>query len=129
LEVEADKQQYWRWSKGDFIINIPEKVDKVILDCSTPIENGIIITSGGNQFQETLKVGNNLIVIEPRGELSISGRMLIPFIPSQNSEKNRDNRNLGICLKNIILKLGDTDLTVNVKELSKNLPAAMNFRL
>lgn len=127
--AEQDKTGAWRWSKDQFIIQVPDNIPAVEIHCSTPIENGIIFTVGNNQEQMDLKVGDNKLVVRPNGETKIDGKIIVPFQPPKFNPESSDPRTLGICLKKLVIQNGETNVEVSIQELSPRVPPPMSFKL
>jgi GR25 family glycosyltransferase involved in LPS biosynthesis len=127
--AERNDTEIWRWSKDMFLINIPKNIDSITLSFSTPINNNLNLSIGDNQTEIPLVIGHNELEILTNGGTQIIGRVEIPFIPSQKSEKNTDTRTLGICLKQIIIKMGATIIPIELSELGSFPTSPISFKL
>ena len=127
--LERNETDMWRWSHGEFKINLPKNLDGIVLCCTSPIDNEVIITSGPDEANVPVKHGENVILLAPRGHTEIHGKMKVPFIPSEMEPGSKDTRPLGICLKRIILKVGEADVEIPVSDLTKGPLPSASFKL
>jgi len=127
--LEIDKKENWRWSKNNFVIKTPPKIDSMTLVCSTPMENVVEFFLGEKIIRHQLSIGEHSLDIPVKGYEKIEGKLEKIFIPSQVDKKTTDDRPLGLCLKRIILNMGIMNISVEIKELSSLFQPTMSFKL
>lgn len=115
--IEKDKDNYWIWSKDNFSINIPPKIDNITLKLSTPIQNVLSLTCNNVQKDIPLNVGDNEIALGTGNANKLEGKLNTPFIPSQMDNNSSDSRTLGICLKKIEVNISGENIPIEVYEL------------
>jgi len=126
-QAEQNGIEYWRWSRQNFIISIPEILDTITILCTVPVENVLVLTVGLEKMSFDLKVGKNEIVVHGNGNKRIEGSLISPFIPEKVEPKSGDSRELGICLKKLVLNVGPATIPVEISELGYRPAPPFNF--
>jgi hypothetical protein len=114
---ERNAFEVWRWSKEKFTINVPRSIDSLSVFCSVPSNNEVVFKVGEHEETKALKAGTNELEVLTRGESQITGVVVNPFVPSEQSEENNDQRTLGICLKKLLIKMGVISIPVEFSDL------------
>ena len=127
--LEHNETEKWIWSQNDFSINLPKNATGIIIECSVPVANAVIVNTGKEQRKISLSVGDNVITIDVEGGGEIKASMEERFVPAERSSINTDTRTLGICLKKVSLRMGTQIINVNVSELARKAPPPMSFKL
>lgn len=128
--LERDDKKMWRWSMDQFSIPVPPSADVIRVICSTPIENVVDIkTDDGNIINYPLSVGDNMLEIPVKKCNLIDFFVKTPFIPSNIDNTSQDNRSLGVCVFGLSIQIGNSDIDINISELSPNSASPLNFKL
>jgi hypothetical protein len=126
---ERNETETWRWSKEKFTINAPKSIDSLSIGCSVPVNTEIIITVGNHEDKLPLKIGMNDISVTTFGETLVSGVVVNPFVPAEQSPSTDDPRTLGICLKKLAMKMGTTTIPVEFSDLSPIVPPPLQSKV
>lgn len=131
--LERNEKTSWRWSNAAFVLQIPSNIESVCIECSTPVENALTITIGENISSFPLSPGDNTLEIKTKGGSKLEGKIKFPYAPAEHDKNSSDPRTLGICLRKLILRVGATDVAVDVQEISSLNPtpsiSTMSFKL
>ena len=118
LENNSDMpRKYWCWSHETFSIQLPTCIEKISLLCSTPIPNKLFITRKDIRTDHPLVPGDNEIQISTECAPYIVGTVNNPFVPKNHDANSMDDRSLGICLRAIVLDIGQTQINMDISEL------------
>jgi len=125
---ERNEGECWRWSKEMFSLKLPTNITSLTLVCTTPIDNTLLLSSGEGTSEVPLRFGINSVTIPTNNQPTLDVKMQTAFVPSKYDANSHDNRLLGICLKKIIVNMGETAIEISIEEFGA-APRPMTFKL